>query len=173
MPAAVVGAVGAALLAAGLLAGCGSQATDPGSFVTPAATATPTGPVELTREQAADRYLDIVRPYNQALEELEQAFNGGQDLATLTRLAGATAAALETEIGQLQSTRWPAEVQSQVEDLVAASERALPHWREAAAVASRDDLVAAARAAGEHDGGEAAGTIRELLGLDPYDEDDY
>jgi hypothetical protein len=39
--------------------------------------------VPLTIKQAARRYLGIVRPYNVALERLEQAINGGQSLAAL------------------------------------------------------------------------------------------
>ena len=36
-----------------------------------------------------------------------------------------------------------------------------------------DDRFSAAVSAGEHDGGTAADTIRSLLGLGAYDEDDY
>jgi hypothetical protein len=38
---------------------------------------------------------------------------------------------------------------------------------------TRDDLIAAVLAAGEFDGTDAAGAIREILDLDAYDEDDY
>lgn len=160
--------------ATALLAGCGTEPTDPGSFVAPTGAGTPSGPAELSLADAADRYLEITRPYNEALEAFEEAFNSGnEDLATLIGMAGDTAAALETEIGELQETAWPAEVQTHVDDLVAASEQALPHWQEAAAAESQEDLLAAAQAAGEQDGGDAGGAIRELLGLDPYDEEDY
>lgn len=162
----------ASVTAATLVAGCGTEPTDPGSIVVPTAT-TPSGAAELSLADAAGRYLEIVRPYNEALEDLEQAVNGGQDLATLTELAGDTAAALETELSQLESVAWPAEVQPHVDDLVAVSEQARPYWQEAAEAQSRDELVTAVLAAGEHDGAEAAGTIRELLELDQYEEENY
>ncbi|MPZ25216.1 MAG: hypothetical protein GEV12_01855 [Micromonosporaceae bacterium] len=159
------------------VAGCGS---DPGTFVPPSPAATgggattqPTTPPALSREEAAKQYLDIVRPYNEALEQFERAINGGEDLATLTGMAGETADALETEIGQLRATGWPERVRAHVEELVTTSEQALEHWQEAARAQTRDDLVEAALAAGEFDGSDAASSIREILDVDAYDEDDY
>jgi hypothetical protein len=158
--------------ATALLAGCGTEPTDPGSFTAPSG-ANPSGLEELSLEDAADRYLEIVQPYNEALEAFEAAFNSGdQDLATLTGMAGDTAAALETEIGQLQETAWPEEVQSHVDDLVAASEQALPLWQEAAAAESVEALLDSVQAAAEHDGNDAGDAIREALGLQPYNEED-
>lgn len=168
-----------ALAAVTVLAGCGGGA-EPGTLVPPpsatpgAGTAgSPTAPPVLSEPEAAGRYLDIVRPYNEQLERFEQAVNGGDDLATLTRMAGDTAEALATEIEQLRETRWPESVQTHVDALVTASEQALPHWQEATEAQSRDDLVAAVLAAAEFDGAEPAGQIREILNLDAYDEEDY
>ncbi|MPZ79278.1 MAG: hypothetical protein GEV28_02320 [Actinophytocola sp.] len=180
------------LFTATTLAGCASATTDAGTVAsstptttavspseatrtaTRGATPTPTiTPLTLSREQAAERYLAIIRPYNVALEKLEQAINSGEPLATQTALAAETAEELETEIGQLRGTAWPPEVRTQVDGLVAASENAVDHWSEAASAQTRDDLIQAVLAAAEFDGTDAASTIRELLDLDSYDERDY
>lgn len=173
------------------LAACGSSTTDtstvasepstsaapetttPVATTSPAPAATKSSPAALSQEKAAERYLDIVRPYNEALESLEQAVNGGEPLETQTALAADTADALESEIAELRSTTWPSEIGSPVEDLIAVSEKSLEHWREAADAQTQNDLINAVMAAAEFDGGDAATAIREQLGIGPYDENDY
>lgn len=167
----------ATLAAVTVVAGCGGGG-DPGTLVPPPPTAptgggSPTAPPALSESEAATRYLDIVRPYNEALERFELAINGGEELATLTGMASDTADALETEIGQLRETSWPDAVSADVDALATESEQALEHWQDAARAQTRDDLVDAVLAAGEFDGSDAAGSIREILNLDAYDEDDY
>lgn len=183
-----VGVVGVAL--AVLLAACGDEALDQGQAAagstatsTPSTTSTPTtsaptttttsAPVPLSKEQAAQRYLAIVEPYNVALEQLEQAINEGQPVATLRDRAAATAAALEAENKELQAVVWPTDVQPFVDELVAESTQALTHWREAAEAPTRDAVIQAVLATDEHDGTEAAANIRRLLNLDAYNEDTY
>jgi hypothetical protein len=63
--------------------------------------------VPLTIKQAARRYLGIVRPYNVALERLEQAINGGQSLAALRRGAAQVAIANATQIRRLSEPPGP------------------------------------------------------------------
>lgn len=130
-------------------------------------------PPPLSTEAAAERYLAIVEPYNVALEALEQGVNGGQAVETLQAQAAGVAAANDAHRLELEATVWPAEVQPAVDELVAASVQAQTYWAEASQAPTRDALIAAVLAAGEHDGGEAAGTIRGLLGLGDYDEEDY
>lgn len=178
------------LAAAVALAGCASDPADAGAAATPPSTATTDAtpseattqatpspakstPTAMPMDEAAEHYLEIVRPYNEALEKLEQAVNGGESLETQTALAEDTAAALENEIDQLQSTAWPTEIRSSVDDLAEVSEEALEHWRQAADAQTQDDLISAVLAAAEFDGTDAATAIREYLGLDSYDEDDY
>lgn len=167
-----------ALAAVTVVAGCGGG--DPGTLVPPPTAAptgstggSPTAPPALSEAEAATRYLGIVRPYNEALEQFELAINGGDDLATLTGMASDTADALETEIGELLATSWPEAISAHVDALVSESEQALEHWQEAARAQTRDDLVDSVLAAAEFDGSDPAGSIREILNLDAYDEDDY
>jgi hypothetical protein len=127
----------------------------------------------LSLEAAADRYLAIVEPYNLALEALEQGVNGGQAVETLQAQAAAVAAANDTHRLELEATVWPAEVQPSVDELVAASVQAQTYWLAASQAQTRDALIAAALSAGEHGGSAAAETIRSLLGLGDYTEEDY
>lgn len=141
--------------------------------VTTAAPTTTTTPPPLSLEDSAARYLVIVEPYDLALEGLEQAVNNGEPVETLRARADATATANATHVEELRSTRWPADVQPAVDQLIVDAEAAQPFWQEAAQATTLQAVIDAAVAAGEHDGGEAAGIIRSRLHLDEYDEDDY
>jgi len=157
-------------------AGTATSSVGSGSSTAPsvqAPVATTTTPPPLSHERAAERYLAIVEPYNIALEALEQAVNGGQEVGALQAQAAAVATANATHIAELRATAWPADVQPPVDELVAASETAQTYWLQASQAQTRDAVIAAAVSAGEHDGGTAADTIRGLLGLGGYDEDDY
>ncbi len=154
--------------------GAGTSPSDgPSTTTTVAPAPTTTSPPPLSAAAAAERYLAIVEPYNVALEALEQAANSGQPVATLQTHAGAVAAANATHVEELRATVWPADVQPAVDELVAESEQAQTFWVQASQAETREALVAAVLSAGEHDGGDAAETIRSLLGLGEYDEDDY
>src|SRR6266487_2436919 len=76
------------------IAGCSSQSqgtltptVSPASTVRAVAPPTTVKSRTLSRAAAARRYLEIVRPYNVALERLEQAFNAGAPLVRLRALA--------------------------------------------------------------------------------------
>jgi hypothetical protein len=127
----------------------------------------------LSRAQAGARYLDIVKPYNIALERLEKGFNSGKPIAELRTLADKVARTNSTQIRQLRATTWPAKVRAPIRKLVAESEAAQRYWRQAAEAGTRNELAQAAVAAGRHDGSEPAADIRKALGLGAYDEDDY
>lgn len=172
-------AIGAAI-ALLVVGGCGGDdGTDAGVGVDVAMTSTTTTtttvaqPVLLMVEEAATTYLSIVEPYNVALEDLEGAVNGGQPLEVLHEKANATATANGEHIEALRGTLWPSGVQAAVDELVAESELAQASWLQAAQAQSVQGFIDAALAAGEHDGGAAVETIRDLLGLDAYDEDSY
>lgn len=130
-------------------------------------------PAPLSREQAAERYLAIVEPYNVAYEALEASINEGLPLETVRARVEATAAANEAHIQELRATAWPVDVQPHVDELIAESELAQPSWREAARATTPEALIDAVLAALEHDGNTPASTIRRLLGLEEYDEADY
>ncbi|MFB9630538.1 hypothetical protein [Nonomuraea helvata] len=140
--------------------------------VTPSPRATPS-PVPLTLDQAARHYLSTVRPYNIALERLEQAINGSQPVATLRRRAAQVATANRTQIGQLTDTAWPRTLRGLMGQLKAESLKAQRHWLLAARARDRDALIQEVLNAARHDGKPAVGKIRTLLRLEQYDEDDY
>lgn len=139
---------------------------------TPSPTAKPTA-TPLSREQARERYLQIVAPYNRSLERLEQAFNSGEPVRTLQGLAASVEVSNATQIRALRMTRWPVNLRGPIGDLIAESNAAQQYWRRSAAAPTRQELGQAVVAAGRHDGSEPAGRVRKLLGLDNYDENDY
>lgn len=169
------------LVVAMALAGCATESetvalsaptSTAASTADPSPTATTTTPLPLS-EQAAKRYLAIVRPYNEALEKLEKAVNTRRPLARQKARAADVAEKLEIEMKQLRATRWPTKVQTHVDDLVATSEKAMKRWRRAARAQTPRELFQAVVAAGEFDGTGPASKIRKLLDVDSYDEDDY
>jgi hypothetical protein len=136
-------------------------------------TPTPSTAAPLSKEQAAKRYLAIVKPYNLALERLEQAINRGQPVAMERTLAGQVAAANQAHMRALRATVWPGEVRAPVRELLAESARAQAYWRQAAQAATRGALIRAVLKAAQHDGSDAARDIRRRLDLAAYDERAY
>ncbi|MFG1710576.1 hypothetical protein ACFLIM_46160 [Nonomuraea sp. M3C6] len=127
----------------------------------------------LTVEQAARRYLGIVRPYNIAIERLEQAINGGQPVAALRRRAAQVATANRTQIRHLTDTAWPKALRGPVAQLKDESLKAQRHWLLAARARARSALIQDVLNAARYDGKPAVGKIRSLLHLGRYDENDY
>lgn len=172
----------AALLGITLLAGAGcSTGTAEQSTTSPvappstaaASPSTVARPQPLSRAQAAKRYLAIVKPYNVALERLEQAFNAGRPLDVLRTLSRAVATANDTQMNQLRVTLWPTVVRQPLRTLLAESAVAQRYWLQAAEAGTRDELARSLVTASRHDGSDAAGQIRRALGLGAYDEADY
>ncbi|GAA4558228.1 hypothetical protein GCM10023193_12270 [Planotetraspora kaengkrachanensis] len=168
-----------ALAVTGLVAvgGCSSGPAGD-SAVNQTAVASPTeratsSPAPLTAKQAAVRYLAIVKPYNVALESLEQAVNSGRPIATLRTSAAKVAAANKTQIRGLADTKWPAAVRAPIKELQAESLKAQPYWLEAAKAQTQDALIQQVLKAARHDGADAGNKIRHLLDLGKYDESDY
>jgi hypothetical protein len=146
----------------------GSTASTP----TPSSQPTTTTPPALSKAQAARRYLQIVKPYNVAMETLEKAINAGQPMSRLTRLAETTWKASKAELRALRATRWPYVVRAPVKELANAISAGLSDWRRATHAETREALIQAVIAATKH-GSDAAKTIRQRLQLEKYDEDDY
>jgi hypothetical protein len=165
--------IGAACSDSGGSDAVASASTSSTTLDVPPEPSTTVPPPPLSTEAAAERYLAIVEPYNVALEALEQGVNGGQAVETLQAQAAGVAGANDTHRLELEATVWPAEVQPAVDELVAASVQAQAHWLAASQAPTRDTLITAVLAAGEHDGGAAAATIRSLLGVGDYSEEDY
>ncbi|WP_164545047.1 hypothetical protein [Antribacter gilvus] len=145
------------------LSGCSLVGTSEGSAPGSAATASAAA---LTKEEAAQRYAEMVKPYDEVRVALETAISEGRSLEEQAGLAGATAGALRAEIEGLRATTWPDDVQPLAEALAAASEQALPLWEQAAAATTPEDLATAVQSATPL-GGEEATTLEGLLGLEP------
>jgi hypothetical protein len=143
-----------------------SEASEPAS-------AAPSEAARLGAEEAAGRYLEIVRPYNEALEALETAINTGQPVDVQREQAAATLTALRAETKALREVRWPAKVAPHAVTLADAGKQAVPSWEAATAATTSEDMVTAVLAALDHDDQAAADAIRRLLSLDQYDEGDY
>src|SRR6266498_55393 len=161
------------------IAGCSSQSqgtltptVSPASTVRAVAPPTTVKSRTLSRAAAARRYLEIVRPYNVALERLEQAFNSGAPLVRLRALADAVAGTNATQMRQLRATVWPSAVRSPMKQLLTESAAAQPYWRQAAEASTREELARSVLEAARHDGTGPANKIRRALGLDDYNETD-
>jgi hypothetical protein len=155
------------------IAGCSSQPeVTSAPAMRPAAPPTTVKPKALSRAAAAKRYLEIVRPYNVALERLEQAFNAGEPIVRLRPLADGVARSNAAHTRQLRATVWPSVVRAPMKRLLTESAAAQPHWREAARAGTRAELARSVTAAARHNGTAAANEIRRALGLDAYDETD-
>lgn len=169
----------AAIAALVASAGCSSQSqgtltptVSPASTVRAVAPPTTVKSRTLSRAAAARRYLEIVRPYNVALERLEQAFNSGAPLVRLRALADAVAGTNATQMRQLRATVWPSAVRSPMKQLLTESAAAQPYWRQAAEASTREELARSVLEAARHDGTGPANKIRRALGLDDYNETD-
>jgi hypothetical protein len=160
-----------------LLAG-GCEGAGPGgssTWVTSPAppTTSPTssaGSTPLTVAQAGSRYLEIVRPYNTALEKFEDAAHAGTPWKNLRPLAGRVAQANAAHAKALRQTSWPAAVRAPMAALLTEIDLAQRSWQRAAQAKTADELARAVRAAAAHSGSKPAGQIRTLLGLPPYSE---
>jgi hypothetical protein len=166
----------AALVAIG---GCSSQSqrtlTPTGSPASTVSAVAPPSTVKsrtLSRAAAAKRYLEIVRPYNVALERLEQAFNAGAPLVRLRALVDAVARSNAAHLRQLRATAWPSVVRAPMKQLLAESAAAQPYWHQAAEASTREELARSRVEAARHNGTGPANKIRHALGLDDYDETD-
>jgi hypothetical protein len=175
LAAAAVAAVLAVTGCAGESGGRRAAGPLPASPTVPSASPTPTSSTAapLSKEQAAKRYLAIVKPYNLALERLEQAINRGQPVAMVRTLAEQVAAANQAHMRDLRATVWPVEVRAPVRALLAESARAQAYWRQAARATIRSALIQAVLKAVQHDGSDAVGDIRRRLDLGAYDERVY
>jgi hypothetical protein len=130
-------------------------------------------PAQLSMAAAGQKYLQVTRPYNVALERFEKAANSDASLATLQARARAVAAANLTESRQLSAIAWPTKVAMQIRALAKADAAARPHWLRIATADSRSEMAKHVRLASAEGGKAPAAEIRRLLALPKYDESDY
>src|SRR5215211_6147422 len=149
-----------AVLALALLAGgCGGQGSaDPAQPAPPpaAAPSASSGPSALTVAAAGPRYLEIVKPYNVALERFEDAAHANTPWRDLRPLAAAVAQANAAHAQALRETPWPEEVRAPMAALLAEIDLAQREWQRVAAAKTADELAQAVRAAAAHSGSKPA-----------------
>ncbi|MBC6465382.1 hypothetical protein [Actinomadura alba] len=124
-------------------------------------------PAMLTKAEAAERYLESVRPYNAALDEFETAARADRPWTELRVLAGRVAAANAAQVRILRATTWPEEVRGEVTALMAASVRAGRYWSTAAGADEPQRFRAAVLRAAGLSGKPEATALRHALGLPP------
>jgi hypothetical protein len=127
-------------------------------------------PAALSTAEAGKRYLEIVAPYNAALEELESAAQAGESWAKL-RTRAAKVAQTNQEHGQaLRAIVWPEPVRAPMAALLAQIDAAQAHWQRAAQAKTADEFATEVRAAAGYSGAQAASEVRAALGLPAYSE---
>lgn len=137
-------ALAALALAVPVLAGCSSEKA-------------------LTVEEAGERYLEIIEPGNELLNEYNQAVRSDDD-AAVREAAGKLATSFETMVEELDEEEWPEEVAEPIDELEDELEKEIPAWQ---AVADAEDAEATDAAIAELPPvGPASEKIRSALGLD-------
>jgi hypothetical protein len=122
----------------------------------------------LTVAQAGSRYLQIVTPYNAALQKFQDAAHANKPWRDLLPLAGQVAQANAAQAQALRQASWPVEVATPMATLLTEIDLAQGDWQRAADAKTSDELAQAVRAAAGHSGSTPAGQIRTALGLPPY-----
>lgn len=153
-----------------LVAGCGVGQDKPIWVQTPTSAIPAPTPSALTVAEAGRRYLEIVAPYNEALEALETAANTGKSWTTVRSLAAEVAETNKSHGRALRGTVWPEEVRTAMDALLTEIDTAQRYWERAAGAKTVDELASAIQSASRHSGAEAAGQVRVALGLPAYSE---
>lgn len=118
--------------------------------------------------QAGPRYLQIVAPYNTALQKFQDAAHANKPWRDLLPLAGQVAQANAGQATALRQTSWPVEVATPMAALLTEIDLAQTDWQRAADAKTSNELAQAVQAAAGHSGATPAGQIRTALGLPPY-----
>lgn len=149
---------------------CRTDAPAPAS-APPRVSAEPSSPrptaVVLTKAQAADRYLRIVRPYNAALKRFQTEAHAGRSWVRLRTLADRIGTANTTQIKALRATPWPTNARERAAALIAVSTRAGRFWDAAATATTSDRFRSAVLRAARLSGKSEATALRRALGLQP------
>lgn len=132
------------LLLALPLVACGSTTSNDSAPTTSGAGATASvTPVLLTKSEAAARYLKLVAPTKAAHDKLKLTVTGkdgvtAENVGAFTREAGAYSGSLRTFSLGLQSTAWPADIQTAADATISEVVEVQTAWR---AVAESTDVV--------------------------------
>lgn len=156
------------LLSAAVLSACGGGSSEPAaapasSTTTVAPSPTPT---EISREDAAAQYLELVAPYNEANARFKAVADGPWDQSAFTDAASKLADANQAFVEGLVTSEWPANAQGTVDELAAASAGGTSLMRQMAQVQSVEDVAALVLSAPKPSSDAPAQLLRVKLGLD-------
>lgn len=129
--------------------------------VTPTPEPEPTSTV-LTREEAGQRYLQLVEPWNAGVPEWTAALDA-EDVPRLRELAAANADKLRTFVDGLIETEWPENVQPAVDRLITENAADISAWAAAGASRTDEEFWQALNTLGT---AGSAQEVRALLGID-------
>ncbi|WP_371602308.1 hypothetical protein OG345_05310 [Streptomyces sp. NBC_01220] len=146
-------------------------ATPPPPAAAPTAAATAVDSAELTREEGAAKYLDIVKPHNDALDKCMPVLNDVWDsdeapLADLRKIRSACVDIATTNrqfADDLASITWPIEARDAATQLVDELRADQLAWQEIADARTEDDILDPTYPLTED--GDGAELIRAHLGL--------
>ncbi len=109
------------------------------------------------------RYLAVVDPYNKIVDDEQNTDEWAAEKDLVVR----SIPVLQKEIDALKAGPWPANIQPQFDQLVAAKQLELTDRQQAAAATDEDGFDDAMDSADSHDGSAADRGIRVSLGLHP------
>lgn len=140
--------------------------------------AAPVSPVaeEVTREQGAEKYLSLVKPFNEALGKCTEVMNplmdsqasSPEDFPKLQAACKSMPEANRKFADELAKAKWPAEAQESISLLVDEVRVDQLAWQEVSEAKTHEDLFNPDHPLSED--GPAAGLVRAHLGLPPVEE---
>ncbi|MEU9258999.1 hypothetical protein AB0D68_10995 [Streptomyces sp. NPDC048212] len=168
----------AALLAAGSVACSSEPSAEPAPSVSPSSSspAAEAANGELTRKQGAAKYLEIVEPFNKALEKCVPSYNplleaGESSPSDFPKIRSACSEMPEANrkfAEELTKVSWPAEAKDSIGQLVDEVRAEQLPWQGMSEVREHSDLFDPEYPL--HDDGPAAGMVRAHLGLPANEE---
>lgn len=168
----------AALLAAGSVACSSEPSAEPAPSVSPSSSspAAEAANGELTRKQGAAKYLEIVEPFNKALNKCVPSYNplleagesSPSDFPKIRAACSGMPGANRKFAEDLTKTTWPSEAQESVSQLVDEVRADQLAWQGMSEVRTHSDLFEPEYPL--HDDGPAAGMVRAHLGLPANEE---
>lgn len=129
-----------------------------------------------TRKEGATQYLKLVAPFNEALEKCTKVMNplmdsqasSPDDFPKLRAACKGMPEANRTFADDLSKSKWPAEAEEAIGQLVDEVRADQLAWQEVSEVKTHEDLFSPDHPLSED--GPAAGLVRAHLGLPPVEE---
>jgi hypothetical protein len=137
---------------------------------------TQASPTALTREQGAEKYLELVEPYNEGLDKclpvvnpiLDEGIVKSGDFSKIRKACKDMPSVNRQFADEVGKVPWPAEAQESISLLIDETRADQLAWQELSEVETEDDLFDPKYPLTQD--GEAAGLVRAHLGLPPVEE---